>query len=103
LDNAFAACEEPGAADLPRADPGGGRPAAAHVVEILAGEVTVPTHIAVGGRSPSELHHVARALADAVPGATLTTVPKQDHMVAAKIVLQILRERFFGECRQGAL
>jgi pimeloyl-ACP methyl ester carboxylesterase len=63
----------------------------------LAAEVGVPTHILVGERSPSELHEVARALAGAVPGATLTTVPKQDHMVAAKTLLPVLVNRFCND------
>lgn len=60
----------------------------------LAAEVRVPTHVLVGERSPQELHHVARALAGAVPGSTLTTIAKQDHMVAAKVLLPVLIERF---------
>jgi pimeloyl-ACP methyl ester carboxylesterase len=63
----------------------------------LAAEMRVPTHILVGERSPSQLHEVARALAGAVPGATLTTVPKQDHMVAARSLLPVLIERFCND------
>jgi pimeloyl-ACP methyl ester carboxylesterase len=60
----------------------------------LAAEVGVPTHVLVGERSPSQLHAVGRVLAGAVPGATFTTVPKQDHMVSATALLPILVERF---------
>ncbi len=59
----------------------------------LAAEVDVPTHVLVGERSPEALHHVARTLAGAVPGATLVVVPKQDHMVASKVLLPLLVER----------
>lgn len=59
----------------------------------LAAQVNVPTHIVVGERSPSELHEVARALAGAVSGATYTTMPKQDHMVAAKALLPVPRQQ----------
>ena len=63
----------------------------------LAAKLGVPTHILVGERSPSELHDVARALAEAVPDATLTTVPKQDHMVTAKALLPVLIDRFCND------
>ncbi len=63
----------------------------------LAAEVDVPVHVLVGERSPDELHHVARALADAVSGATLATVAKQDHMVAAKVLLPLLVERLLED------
>jgi pimeloyl-ACP methyl ester carboxylesterase len=63
----------------------------------LAAEVRVPTHVLVGERSPSQLHEVARAVAGAVPGATFTTVPKQDHMVAARSLLPVLIDRFCND------
>ncbi len=63
----------------------------------LAAEVDVPVHVLVGERSPSELHAVARAVAEAVPGATLATVPKQDHLVAPKVLLPLLVERLLGD------
>lgn len=59
----------------------------------VAAELRLPTHVLVGERSPHQLHQVARALAGAVPGATLATVAGQDHMVAAKVLLPILAER----------
>lgn len=62
----------------------------------LAAEVDVPLHVLVGERSPAPLHDVARALAGAVPSATLATVPKQDHLVAAKVLLPLLVEHFGG-------
>ena len=63
----------------------------------VAGELRLPTHVLVGERSPDQLHHVARAVANAVPGATLATVAKQDHMVAAKVLLPLLVERCEAE------
>jgi len=47
----------------------------------------------VGERSPASLHTVADGLAAAVPGAGLTVLPEQDHMVAASAILPVLRER----------
>ena len=67
----------------------------------LAAEVDVPVHVLVGERSPVELHHVARALAGSVPGATLASVPKQDHMVAAKVLLPLLVDRFVTDSTVG--
>lgn len=58
----------------------------------LAAQVAVPTSVVVGGRSPRALHAVARALAGAIEGSTLTVVSGQDHMVSAKAMLPVLRE-----------
>jgi pimeloyl-ACP methyl ester carboxylesterase len=55
-----------------------------------ASEVTVPTHVIVGQRSPQELHRVAGALSDAIPGATHEVLPGQDHMVSQKVLLPSL-------------
>lgn len=59
----------------------------------LASEVRVPVHVVVGERSPAELHDVGRAIAAAVPGATLTILAGQDHMVDASAVLPELERR----------
>lgn len=59
----------------------------------LAAQVEVPTHVLVGERSLAELHDVARALAETVPGATFATLAGQDHMVAAKTLLPVLVDR----------
>lgn len=53
----------------------------------LAAQVRVPVHVVVGERSPAELHAVGRALRAAVPHATLSILPGQDHMVAASAML----------------
>jgi pimeloyl-ACP methyl ester carboxylesterase len=63
----------------------------------LAAKVRLPTHILVGERSPSELHEVARVLAGAVPDATLTALPQQDRMVAAKALFPVLIDRFCND------
>lgn len=60
----------------------------------LAAEVEVPLHVLVGERSPEPLHPVAAALAGAMPGSTLSTVPKQDHLVSAKVLRPLLLDRF---------
>ena len=58
-------------------------------LEVVA-EIAVPVHVMVGERSPDELHRVARALASAIPGATLEVLPGQDHMVSEKALLPSL-------------
>ncbi|MFD3595626.1 alpha/beta fold hydrolase [Nocardia sp. NPDC058640] len=58
-------------------------------VERFAG-IEVPVQIVVGEKSPPELHQVARALADAVPGSTHRVLAGQNHMVGAKKLLPIL-------------
>lgn len=56
----------------------------------VAAEVAAPVHVIVGERSPEELHRVARALADTIPGATHEVLSGQDHMVSAKVLLPSL-------------
>lgn len=52
-----------------------------------AAAVAVPTHILVGQKSPASLHDVASQLTNAIPGASFTELPGQDHMVSAKSLL----------------
>jgi len=52
-----------------------------------AAEVTVPTQIIVGRKSPASLHNVANQLTRAIPNATFAELPGQDHMVSAKALL----------------
>lgn len=59
----------------------------------IASHVTSPVHVLVGERSPVKLHAVGRALASATHGQ-MTSVPKQDHLVSAKVVLPELVARF---------
>ncbi len=56
----------------------------------VAAEIAVPVHVMVGERSPSELHRVARALADAIPDATYEVLAGEDHMVSEKVLLPSL-------------
>ncbi len=57
---------------------------------VTASEITVPTHVIVGQRSPHELHRVASAVSAAIPGATHEVLPGQDHMVSEKVLLPSL-------------
>ncbi|MEO7267872.1 MAG: alpha/beta hydrolase [Knoellia sp.] len=59
----------------------------------LAATAATPMHVVVGARSPASLHAVAEGLAAAVPGAAVTVLPKQDHMVAASAILPVLTDR----------
>ena len=58
--------------------------------------VTAPTLVIAGGKSPAWMQHAQAALAAAVPGARLQTLPGQTHMVKAKIVAPVLRASFQG-------
>lgn len=60
---------------------------------VLAATITTPVHVVVGERSPASLHTVADGLVATVPGAALTVLPKQDHMVAASAILPVLTGR----------
>ncbi|MFC6010878.1 alpha/beta fold hydrolase [Nocardia lasii] len=52
--------------------------------------IAVPVRVVVGEKSPPELHRVATALAEAIPGATHHVLPGQNHMVSAKAILPVL-------------
>lgn len=52
-----------------------------------AAEVTVPTQIIVGQKSPAGLHDVASQLSQAIPDARFAELTGQDHMVGAKALL----------------
>ncbi|HEY8600012.1 MAG TPA: alpha/beta hydrolase [Thermomicrobiales bacterium] len=52
-----------------------------------AANVTVPTQILVGQKSPASLHAVANQLTRAIPQARFAELPGQDHMVGAKALL----------------
>jgi pimeloyl-ACP methyl ester carboxylesterase len=55
-----------------------------------ATQITVPTQIVVGEKSPAGLHDVANQLTKAVPGAKFEQLPGQNHMVSAKALLPVL-------------
>lgn len=59
-------------------------------------QIAVPTTVMVGGKSPTYLHHAARAVAERVPGATTRTIAGQDHNIAAKAQAPALIEFFSG-------
>jgi hypothetical protein len=58
----------------------------------IARDIPGPVHVFVGERSPAELHSVAEQLSGAL-GSPVITVPKQDHMVSAKVLLPALVAR----------
>lgn len=62
-----------------------------------ASTVVVPIHIAVGEKSPGRLRSVATQLAGAIPGATLTELAGQDHLVGAKALLPVLVDHLTKE------
>jgi pimeloyl-ACP methyl ester carboxylesterase len=53
-------------------------------------QVTPPTLVIAGGRSPAYLRNAQAAIADAVPDARLETLPGQTHMIKAKVVAPVL-------------
>ncbi len=57
--------------------------------------VTIPTLVMVGGKSPAWLHHSTQALTDVLPNASHRVVEGQTHNVKAKALAQPLEE-FFG-------
>jgi pimeloyl-ACP methyl ester carboxylesterase len=61
-------------------------------------DVTVPTLVAVGGKSPAWLQHGSAALAEVLPDACYTSLAGQTHMVKAKVLAPVLAT-FFGADR----
>ncbi|HEX2771693.1 MAG TPA: alpha/beta hydrolase [Micromonosporaceae bacterium] len=59
-----------------------------------AARIGVPTVVAAGGASPDFLQTPARALADAIPGATYRTLDGQTHEVAPHAISAVLQEFF---------
>ncbi|MDF2858040.1 MAG: alpha/beta fold hydrolase [Neobacillus sp.] len=55
-----------------------------------ATQISVPTQIIVGEKSPSSMQDVARQLTKAIPNATFVQLVGQDHMVNAKKLLPLL-------------
>jgi pimeloyl-ACP methyl ester carboxylesterase len=56
--------------------------------------VAVPTVVIAGGKSPEYLRNAQAAVADAIPGGRLVTLPGQTHMVKAKATTPVLLEHF---------
>jgi pimeloyl-ACP methyl ester carboxylesterase len=57
-------------------------------------DVTIPTLVMVGGKSPAWLHHGMHALAGILPNAALRVVEGQTHNVKAKALAPSLAEFF---------
>ena len=56
--------------------------------------LTAPTLVIAGGKSPAWLQNAARALAQALPGASHQTLPGQTHIVKPKPLAPVLAEFF---------
>ncbi|WP_429419437.1 alpha/beta fold hydrolase [Nocardia sp. GAS34] len=54
--------------------------------------VGVPTAVYAGSKSPAWMRNANAALAESIPGASLTVLPGQTHMVKAKLFVPTLRE-----------
>lgn len=54
--------------------------------------IDLPVRVLVGEKNPPGLDEVARMLAEAIPGATYRSVPGQNHLVSAKVLLPMLTE-----------
>lgn len=61
---------------------------------------TMPTLVAVGGKSPAWMRHAMRALSDTLPNASHRTLEGQTHIVKAGTLAPVLVE--FFEDRNGA-
>src|SRR5919202_2475259 len=58
--------------------------------------VRQPTLVIAGGKSPRYMRNAQAAIAAAVPGARLVTLPGQTHMVRAKVTAPVVREFLRG-------
>lgn len=63
--------------------------------------VTVPTLVAVGGKSPAWMRHAMRALADVLPDARHRTLEGQTHIVKPEALAPALAEFFGGHNGAG--
>lgn len=55
-----------------------------------ASQLSVPTQVIVGEKSPAGMHDVAEQLTNAIPNANYIKLAGQDHMVSAKVLLPLL-------------
>jgi pimeloyl-ACP methyl ester carboxylesterase len=60
-------------------------------------DMTVPTLVIDGGKSPAWMRSGMRALASTIPGARYETLPGQTHMVKAGVLAPVLAGFFAGE------
>jgi pimeloyl-ACP methyl ester carboxylesterase len=58
--------------------------------------VTMPTLVAVGGKSPDWMRNAMRALADVLPNARHDTLKGQTHIVKPQALAPVLTEFFEG-------
>jgi pimeloyl-ACP methyl ester carboxylesterase len=54
--------------------------------------LSAPTLIIAGGKSPIYMRNAQAAIAAAIPGARLTTLPGQTHMIKPKAVAPVVAE-----------
>ncbi len=74
-------------------DTSGGKPLPPELGQAMA-SIHVPTLVGVGGKSPPYLHHAAKTVASAIPGATSRVVAGQTHNVSEKAIAPVLVEFF---------
>ena len=53
-------------------------------------QVTAPTLVIAGGKSPDYMRNAQAAIAAAVPGAELAVLPGQTHMIKPKVVAPVV-------------
>jgi pimeloyl-ACP methyl ester carboxylesterase len=58
--------------------------------------VGIPVLVIAGGKSPEWMRNAQRELSQAIPGATLRTLPGQTHMMKPKVTAPELKEFFSG-------
>lgn len=56
--------------------------------------VGIPVLVIAGGKSPAWMRNAMRDLSEAIPGATLRTLPGQTHMMKPKVTAPVLAEFF---------
>jgi len=59
-------------------------------------DITTPTLVLSGGKSPAWMQNAQAAIADAVPGSRLETLPGQTHMLKPKAAREALVQHFAG-------
>lgn len=58
------------------------------------GAIDVPALVMVGSKSPPWMGHAVKTVSEAIEGAKMVTVPKQDHNASAKAIAPLLRDFF---------
>ena len=70
-----------------------GAPLPRELLDVMAA-VKAPSLLVLGGKSPDWMRRAVEAVASAIPGAKLTTVPGQNHAIAARALAPVLIEFF---------